>query len=133
MSLSDDDLKKIRNRAYKSVWYQKNQAGHKAKALKNKQRYREEWRTWKSTLACTKCGFSHPAALDFHHPTSEKQDINHLLRQGRFAAAKKEALKCIVLCANCHRIHHHSELLKNKDGSQNLSQLDAQTKKSQKP
>ena len=62
-------------------------------------------------LKCTKCGFDHHAALDFHHedPTEKEYNVNRLVSDGRFKKAYAEIEKCIVLCANCHRIHHYEE------------------------
>ena len=70
-----------------------------------------EWRTFKRTLKCTTCGFDHPAALDFHHedPSKKEANIHRLLQNGLSSKLEKELAKCIVLCANCHRIHHHNE------------------------
>ena len=69
------------------------------------------WDTFKRTLKCTKCEQNHPAALDFHHtdPSEKENIVSNLVSEGRFAAAMEEAQKCIVLCANCHRIHHYEE------------------------
>lgn len=63
---------------------------------------------------CVICGFDrHPAAMDMHH-TGEKE---HLLSQliAKLAAAPlehnaerllAEAVKCLPLCSNCHRLLH---------------------------
>jgi hypothetical protein len=69
------------------------------------------WDTFKRTLKCTKCEQNHPAALDFHHidPSEKENLVSKLVSNGCFAAAMAEAQKCIVLCANCHRIHHYEE------------------------
>jgi len=69
------------------------------------------WDTFKRTLKCTKCEQNHPAALDFHHvdPSEKENIVSNLVSSGRFAAAMEELQKCIVLCANCHRIHHYEE------------------------
>jgi hypothetical protein len=69
------------------------------------------WDTFKRTLKCTQCGFDHPAALDFHHvnPSEKENLVSKLVSNGCFAAAMEEVQKCIVLCANCHRIHHYEE------------------------
>ena len=76
-----------------------------AKHRKNK---RTEWQAFKATLACTQCGFNHPAALDFHHiDRTNHQSVNRLAGDGKYAQAKEEIKKCIALCANCHRIHHY--------------------------
>ena len=78
-----------------------------AKHRKNK---RAEWQAFKATLSCTKCGFSHPAAIDFHHVFKlDYRSVNKLAQQGLYKQARAEIKKCIVLCANCHRIHHHEE------------------------
>jgi protein-arginine kinase activator protein McsA len=69
------------------------------------------WDIFKRTLKCTQCGFNHPAALDFHHvnPSEKENIVSNLVSQGSFAAAMEESQKCIVLCANCHRVHHAEE------------------------
>ncbi len=56
---------------------------------------------------CSRCGFSNPKALDFHHrePSQKKFTIGNATRDKidpkRLIA---EIQKCDVLCANCHRI-----------------------------
>lgn len=69
------------------------------------------WDTFKRTLKCTKCEQNHPAALDFHHvnPNEKENLVSKLVSEGCFSAAMEEVQKCIVLCANCHRIHHYKE------------------------
>jgi predicted HNH restriction endonuclease len=69
------------------------------------------WDTFKRTLKCTKCKQNHPATLDFHHidPSEKENLVSKLVSNGCFAAAMKEVKKCIVLCANCHRIVHYEE------------------------
>jgi hypothetical protein len=79
-------------------------------SAKHKRNKRAEWQEFKATFACTVCGFSHPAVLDFHHiDRTNHRSINKLAKDGKYAQAKEEIKKCIVLCANCHRIHHHKE------------------------
>jgi hypothetical protein len=77
---------------------------------------KEKWRQYKSTLSCVQCGQNHPATLDFHHiekhPSNLK--VNKLVTNHAFKKAIEEIKKCLVLCANCHRIHHHNERLEKK-------------------
>ena len=77
---------------------------------------RKEWKAFKATLYCTKCGFSHPDALDFHHPDPHTKtgSVNEFVRNGHYKRAIKEMEKCVVLCANCHRIHHYDERIAKK-------------------
>jgi hypothetical protein len=64
---------------------------------------------------CSKCGYSKClAALEFHHPDENKEnDVSAILQC--FETAKTEALRCILLCANCHREEH--EILFEKSGA----------------
>ena len=63
-------------------------------------------------LKCVQCGFSHPDALDFHHLNpDEKESAISVLKlkkptEQSIEKFKQELDKCIVLCANCHRILH---------------------------
>lgn len=57
---------------------------------------------------CVKCGYARSAAaLDFHHPRNNKaRTVSHLLAVNNpqaFALAVREAKKCLLICANCHR------------------------------
>jgi hypothetical protein len=62
----------------------------------------------KMALGCSKCGYKdHPAALDWHHTDDTKEGI--VGRADSIAQAEREMAKCVVLCANCHRVHHAEE------------------------
>jgi transposase-like protein len=55
--------------------------------------------------ACVICGYDrHPAALQFHHldPTAKSFEISGQGVTRALAAARAEANKCVLLCANCH-------------------------------
>lgn len=66
---------------------------------------------YKMRCGCSNCGYKdHPAALQLHHLHSKDQEVSQLVRSGpTIQRLKSEIRKCIVLCANCHLIHHHNE------------------------
>lgn len=84
------------------------------KFMKNKYSdKREEVQLLKESLKCQKCGYnSYGAALDFHHldPSQKDQRVVRLI-SNRYSLdkVKEEIKKCIVLCANCHRVFHWRE------------------------
>ena len=64
---------------------------------------------YKVKKGCAHCGYNEKAvALDFHHKNREYKIINvssHWKTSWKqYQKMKKEMEKCIVLCANCHRI-----------------------------
>jgi Homeodomain-like domain len=55
--------------------------------------------------ACALCGYDRSvAALHFHHvdPATKAFDLSHRGVTRSLAAARAEAAKCVLLCANCH-------------------------------
>lgn len=111
MPYKDESVRKSKNKEYSRKGYLANYAKRREQLNERRRRLKREWDDYKSTLKCTKCGFSHHAALDFHHedPATKEHDVNRLVSDGRFKKAYQEIEKCIVLCANCHRIHHYEE------------------------
>lgn len=84
--------------------------------LKNKRRNKiaaakVQFQEYKSALFCSQCGFSHPAALQFHHLNGNNKllTVSRMLHMKGLKRALKETQKCIVLCANCHAILHYNE------------------------
>lgn len=58
---------------------------------------------------CHDCGNSYnDCVYDFHHLDSSKKDVNpsHAMKWGK-ERMMKELEKCIMLCANCHRMRHY--------------------------
>lgn len=116
MPYKDKEVKKLKHAEYSRKHYEANKEEIKAKTKGVRAKEKAKWRAHKSTLKCTNCGFNNPAALDFHHedPSNKKDSVWRLVNNGQFAAAYEEMKKCVVLCANCHRIHHHEDRLHKK-------------------
>ena len=60
---------------------------------------------------CVRCGFNeHPNCLDFHHIDQNSKEVNLSVKAIADKWGRKriliEAEKCIVVCANCHRLIH---------------------------
>lgn len=87
--------------------YEKNKKHYLGKAKSRKKEIVDWIFEMKKTMKCQRCGFSHPAALDFHHKNEKDYDVSQLVRNGNRDKILKEIEKCIILCSNCHRIHHY--------------------------
>jgi len=111
MPYKDKIVKQTKQKTYASTYYQNNKAKVLATTKASVKKYKEQWRSFKATLSCVKCGQNHPATLDFHHIDSSTKEasVNKLIKYRAFKRAMEEVKKCDVLCANCHRIHHHDE------------------------
>ena len=56
---------------------------------------------------CEHCGYNeHLSALEFHHKDPSKKDFTIGSSGKKWEFIKEEALKCSLLCANCHRVEH---------------------------
>ena len=111
MPYKDPEVKKTKHAEYSATYYIKNKDKVRAAVKIRRAIGKARWDMFKASLKCSKCGFNHPAALDFHHTNPEEKEniVSNLVSEGRFAAAMGEVQKCIVLCANCHRVHHYEE------------------------
>jgi len=116
MPYKDLKKRKQKHKEYSAKYYKDNKEIEKERLKKTKKEKRAEWNAFKRTLSCAYCKFDHPAALDFHHinPKEKDDSVNQFISDGKFTKAYEEVKKCIVLCANCHRIHHYEERLIKK-------------------
>jgi hypothetical protein len=98
---------------YGRTYYENNRAKCIERNRIQQVKWKQQWHDYKASLACAHCNASHPAIIDFHHVNSDdpdKKHVNELIKNRRYALAYKEVKeKCVVLCANCHRIHHYEE------------------------
>lgn len=95
--------------------YAKNKEYYQKKTKKRRKMLYDWYREYKATLWCEQCGQDHPATLDFHHEDSDDKEFSISSMPARGISIenmKNEISKCMVLCANCHRIVHYEE--KNK-------------------
>ncbi len=67
---------------------------------------------------CSKCAGVFPdCAMDFHHTDPANKRFHIALSQftRKWEDLLNEASKCILLCANCHRITHYKQEVNNND------------------
>jgi hypothetical protein len=84
--------------------YQKYKQKYNERNLLQKQRTREIILEAKQS-GCLVCFEREPACLDFHHLNKKDMSVASMLGMND-DRVKEEILKCVVLCANCHRKHH---------------------------
>ena len=111
---------KEQKKAAERAGYERNKEQRQKREREKKAVAKEKWRNFKSTLSCVQCGQNHPATLDFHHIEKhpDNRSVNKLLTNRAYKQVMEEIKKCMVLCANCHRIHHHNERLEKKKGAE---------------
>lgn len=57
---------------------------------------------------CSHClGVFPLPAFDFHHLGDKDDSVSDLISNGSAEAIEAELSKCVLLCANCHRIEHN--------------------------
>ncbi|ELZ06684.1 homing endonuclease associated repeat-containing protein [Natrialba aegyptia] len=89
-------------------WYYKN----REERIERKDRRRSEIRHWLYAYKdrhceCERCGEGRPPCLDFHHPDEKNHGIATMVVNGHSKSSiRAEIERCIVLCANCHRLEH---------------------------
>ena len=74
----------------------------------------ENWNkvfTYYGGRRCMVCGMQSEAPIyELHHHDQEGKETNvsSIMHHG-WIKVEKELRKCILLCANCHRVVHHQE------------------------
>ncbi|MBV9258860.1 MAG: hypothetical protein JO215_12670 [Ktedonobacteraceae bacterium] len=104
---------------HKEIWYPQHRQDRLDRSREKKRKIQEWYREYKKTLRCADCGQSHPATLEFHHldPAQKDFHVSQILHETTsLRRLQEEIAKCVVLCANCHRIRHWNE----KHGSDEL-------------
>jgi hypothetical protein len=68
----------------------------------------------KEGVSCLDCGVSYPGpVMEYHHLDPTQKDPNFGLRQMKCWGTSRideELSKCVILCANCHRMRHLDDL-----------------------
>lgn len=89
------------------VHYSARRKVNKYKYVKQSIQRRKEWVDSFKKKPCLRCNIQFPTcAMDFHHVDPRLKKFN--ISGGAFRRSRKAILeeisKCILLCANCHRI-----------------------------
>lgn len=83
----------------------------------------ERLRVWtsgyKADRGCRHCSVSDPRCLQFHHVGDDKTAAVSQMISDSYPVADvmTEIEKCVVLCANCHRMEHYEPPADPNDGS----------------
>lgn len=101
------NCKACRN-AYVRQWRKDNPAKQKEHRQLNKQRIEDNYRLlWRlKSVPCADCHETfHPICMDFDHRENKVIDVSKAACNGLSQETiLKEAAKCDIVCANCHRI-----------------------------
>lgn len=112
MPYKDPEIRRQKHKLYAKKHYEKNKENIIAKQKAKKKIHKTWFVNYKKQLKCVTCGYDHPAALDFHHVERSKTNrkVHQLVADGNTKKRILEEIdKCVVLCSNCHRVHHHDE------------------------
>lgn len=104
------------NSEYGRVWYQKNRTKQIRMVAERRRRYKGQNRSFLveyfKTHPCVDCGETNPVVLELDHidRKSKKEAVGKLMSDGHSPqVVENELSKCVVRCANCHRIKTSKE------------------------
>tara|TARA_B100000287_G_scaffold25916_1_gene24981 strand:+ start:188 stop:460 length:273 start_codon:yes stop_codon:yes gene_type:complete len=84
--------------------------------VKQRHNKRKQYIESKKNVPCADCGGTFPEyCMDFHHIgeknsyiTSSRKGFSQAMQKYSMKKIDEEISKCVVICANCHRIRHHA-------------------------
>ena len=90
-------------------WYQKTKQVRRA-AANRRNKEKKYMAVEYMGGSCQDCGGTFPYCVyDFHHTGSDKEVNPSYALAGSWESALSELNKCVLLCANCHRMRHFSK------------------------
>lgn len=94
-------------KAASAAHYRANKSAYKARSLAKRAKLKALVDELKSD-PCTDCGITYPPrVMDYHHVGDDKvAAVANLLRTNSERRIREEIAKCVLLCANCHRLRH---------------------------
>jgi len=111
------------------AWRRNNRKRHNARAMKwyydnpekskqmNTRNYRIQNKKRNQVLSsifndhpCLVCGDTRHGCLSFHHLDPREKEYGVTSHSLTWKKMLKEASKCVVLCLNCHTLHHRGDI-----------------------
>jgi hypothetical protein len=92
-------------------WHYRNREWNAERTRRRRAKLRQWLNEYKAERGCVRCSEADPACLDFHHrqPSEKEMDVGTMVTHGYGKAALRDEIEgCDVLCANCHRLAHHT-------------------------
>lgn len=91
--------------------YRKNPEPYLARARRSRKRAKEWLKEYLTRSKCVDCGNNDARVLEFDHVNGDKVNAVTTMANSGYSIAtlEKEAAKCEIRCANCHRIRHFDE------------------------
>lgn len=109
-----ENFYKLQGKSYKSSWDCRSSICKTCQSIKTSQTRRATKLQAIEYLGgcCRDCELKsvHSCIYDFHHLDPTQKDISFGKVNKSFAVLKPELDKCILLCSNCHRIRHYSNI-----------------------
>ena len=102
-------MNKEEKRAYSRKYYQEHKEEICARWHIRYQKRRAVINRYKQIKSCAICGNKDFRCLEFHAPDGHLGRAVSVLVIHSWAKAKAEITRCIVVCANCHKILHYEE------------------------
>lgn len=98
----------VHKAAYNRKYKAKNRHKINAYTAKSRAKVYDFVNSYKSEHGCVDCGIKDYRVLDFDHITDNKKKAISQLISYSLKCVMIEIDKCVVRCANCHRIVTHS-------------------------
>lgn len=103
-------------------WYKenKNKKGVKERIYeyekKARKKFQDKFNEFKEQLGCSICLEKDPCCLDFHHIDGKDKNVSYFVGSKSMKKLSEEIVKCICVCANCHRKIHAKKIIPPKIG-----------------